>query len=67
MVLSIDLTKNLPENTFRDETFEFIRSTVAWISGKDNMDKCFVLNFGYEAPIPWPQVQIYNTCLLTDT
>ena len=20
------------------------------------MDSCFVLNFGYDAPLPWPQV-----------
>ena len=38
------------------EKMEFVRAAVTWISGMDIMDNCFVLNFGYEAPLPWPQV-----------
>ena len=35
--------------------FEFVKASVTWIGAK-NMDNCFILNFGYEAPLPWPQV-----------
>ena len=50
-----------PESTSRrvlpeDEKLEFVRTSVSWIEGRDIMDSCFVLNFGYEAPLPWPQV-----------
>ena len=38
------------------EKLEFLKTSVSWIEGKDIMDTCFVLNFGYEAPLPWPQV-----------
>ena len=38
------------------EKFEFLKTSVSWIEGKDIMDTCFVLNFGYKAPLPWPQV-----------
>ena len=41
-----------------EEKLEFVRTSVSWISGKDIMDTCFVLNYGYEAPLPWPQVNI---------
>ncbi len=37
---------------------EFVSKSVFWIEGKDIMDTCFVLNFGYEAALPWPQVEI---------
>ena len=40
------------------DKMEFVRAAVAWISGMDIMDNCFILNFGYEAPLPWPQVYI---------
>ena len=51
-----------PKNTLQrlltnDEKLEFVKTSVSWISGKDIMDTCFILNFGYEAPLPWPQVQ----------
>ena len=39
------------------EKLKFVSKSVNWIEGKDIMDSCFVLNFGYEAPLPWPQVQ----------
>ena len=29
---------------------------MSWISSNDIMETCFILNFGYEAPLPWPQV-----------
>ena len=50
-----------PESTLRrvlpeDEKLEFVRTSVSWIEGRDTMDSCFVLNFGYVAPLPWPQV-----------
>ena len=39
-----------------EEKLEFVRSSVSLIEGKDIMDTCFILNFGYEASLPWPQV-----------
>ena len=42
---------------------EFVKTSVAWISDKDIMDSCFVLNFGYEAPLPWPQVSICDSVI----
>ena len=41
-----------------EEKFEFIRTTVSWIEGKDIIATCFVLNFGHDDPIPWPQVKL---------
>ena len=38
------------------EKLEFVSISVLWIQGQDIMDNCFILNFGYEAPLPWPQV-----------
>ena len=38
--------------------FEFLKASVFWIEGRDIIDSCFTLNYGYEAPIPWPQVFI---------
>ena len=38
------------------EKQEFVSKSVSWIQGQDIMDTCFILNFGYEAPLPWPQV-----------
>ena len=38
------------------EKLEFLKTSVSWIESKDIMDTCFVLNFGYEAPLPWLQV-----------
>ena len=38
------------------EKLDFVRKSVSWIEGKDILDTCFILNFGYEAPLPWPQV-----------
>ena len=52
-----------PNNTLRrvlttEEKLEFVKTSVSWISSQDIMDTCFILNFGYEAPLPWPQVNI---------
>ena len=35
------------------------------VSGQGNMESCFVLNFGYEEQLPWPQVRklIFNLAL----
>ena len=44
----------LPEK----EKLEFLKTSVSWIESKDIMDTCFVLNYGYEFPLPWPQVSI---------
>ena len=41
-----------------EEKLEFVSKSVSWIQGKDIMDSCFILNFGYEAALPWPQVSI---------
>ena len=38
------------------EKMEFLKTSVSWIEGRDIMDTCFILNFGYEDPLPWPQV-----------
>ena len=38
------------------EKLEFVKTFVYWTEGRDVMDSCFTLNFGYEAPLPWPQV-----------
>ena len=46
-----------------DEKLTFVITAVSWISGKDIMDTCFILNFGYEAPLPWPQVNV-SLCFL---
>ncbi len=53
-----------PNNTLRRalsdaEKLEFVSKSVSWIQGKDTMDRCFILNFGYEAALPWPQVSIH--------
>ena len=52
-----------PNNTLRralhvEEKLEFVSKSVSWIQGKDIMDSCFILNFGFEAALPWPQVNI---------
>ena len=50
-----------PSHTLTDEDkMTFVRTAVSWISSKDIMDTCFILNFGYKALFPWPQV---NTLL----
>ena len=56
-------TKNHPEKPSMRvlpelEKLEFLKTSVSWIEGKDIMDTCFVLNFGYPFPLPWPQVLI---------
>ena len=40
------------------EKLDLIRISVNWIQNKDIMDSCFILNFGYEASLSWPQVQV---------
>ena len=47
-----NLIRVLPDT----EKVEFVTKSVFWIQGHDIMDTCFTLNFGYEAPLPWPQV-----------
>ena len=46
-----------------DEKFDFVKTSVSWIEREDIMNKCFVLNFGYNAPVPWPQVGNPNNVL----
>ena len=48
----------LTENTslMNEEKFEFVSKSVHWIQGQNIVGTCFVLNYGYEAPLPWPQV-----------
>ena len=49
--------KNILRRVLPDvEKMEFVKTAVSWIESRDIMDTCFVLNFGYEAPLPWPQV-----------
>ena len=38
------------------EKLDFVNTTVSWIEGRYMMDSCFTLNYGYDAPLPWPQV-----------
>ena len=58
----------IPNNSLRrrvlpnEEKLEFVKTSVSWIEGKDIIDTCLLLNFGYDAPLPWPQV-IRFTCL----
>ena len=42
------------------EKLEFVKTVGSWIEGRDVMDSCFTLNFGFEAPLPWPQVLSHN-------
>ena len=48
-----------------DEKFAFIAKVASWIEGWDLIDSCLVLNFGFESPVPWPQVlcayELYST------
>ena len=46
-----------PQSVSEDEKLNFMNKTVSWIKLTENiMDSCFVLNFGYSQPLPWPQV-----------
>ena len=47
---------NMPMKRVLSDPMEFIRKSVHWIQGHDTIDTCFVLNYGYDAPLPWPQV-----------
>ena len=50
-------TKNTTKRVLTDEEkLEFVKISVSWISS--NMNTCFILNFGYEASLPWPQVEV---------
>ena len=45
-----------------EEQSLFIRKTFSWIHGHDIIDTCIVLNFGFDSPLPWPQVDmIYSS------
>ena len=46
-----------PQSLSEDEKLNFMNKTVSWMKLTENiMDSCFVLNFGYSQPLPWPQV-----------
>ena len=54
-----NLTKKLSMRVMPElEKLDFLKTSVSWIEGKDIIDTCFVLNFGYPFPLPWPQVLI---------
>ena len=38
----------------KEEKEAFVKDIV---TGQGNMDACFVLNFGFEEELPWPQVR----------
>ena len=38
---------------------EFVKTFVSWIEARDIIDNCFVLNFGFAASLPWPQVKLF--------
>ena len=49
------------KNTLRrflpiEEKMKFVKTSANWIRGKPIIDTCFILNYGYEGPLPWPQV-----------
>ena len=49
-------TKNNSKRILPDEDkLDFLKASLFWIERKDIMG-CLLLNFGYEAPLPWPQV-----------
>ena len=52
---------------FDEDKLEFVKTSVSWISGKDIMDSCFVLNFGYKVPLPWPQVNVSLSLCLSNS
>ena len=54
------IQKNLLRMVLPDDfRLEFVKTSVSWIEGKDIIDTCFLLNFGFEAPLPWPQVYFH--------
>ena len=59
-IISTDITRTVLTEV---EKFVFVKTSVSWIEGEDIMNKCFVLNFGYNAPVPWPQVGNPNNIL----
>jgi len=59
-IISTDSTRTV---LTEDEKFVFVKTSVSWIEGEDIMNKCFVLNFGYNDPVPWPQVVNANIFL----
>ena len=44
----------------KEEKVAFVNRIV---SGQGNMDSCFVLNFGFDEQLPWPQVRKQTTNL----
>ena len=46
-----------------EEKFEFVKTFASWIEERDIINNCFVLNFGYMVPLPWPQVLFLNICV----
>ena len=62
---SKNLTEKLSMRVMPElEKLDFLKTSVSWIEGKDIIDTCFVLNFGYEFPLPWPQVLIRKQVVL---
>ena len=56
---SKNLTEKLSMRVMPElEKLDFLKTSVSWIEGKDIIDTCFVLNFGYPFPLSWPQVLI---------
>ena len=52
-------SNNTLKRTITDaEKIEFVSKSVSWIEGRNIMDSCFILNFGYRASLPWPQVNL---------
>ena len=39
-----------------EEKLEFVKTSALWIQNKDTIGSCFILNFGFDSPLPWPQV-----------
>ena len=49
-----------------EEKLEFVKTFTSWIEERDIMDTCFILNFGYDSPLPWPQVlSRYLICIFS--
>ena len=50
-----------------EEKLDFLKTIVSWIEERDIVDTCFVLNFDYKAPLPWPQVIMSQRFLFRTT
>ena len=56
-MLSLCRTNNTSRQLLSDEEkLDFVKTAASWIGGRDILNSCFTIHFGYDAPLPWPQV-----------